>query len=273
MDMVEEDNPSNIEWEQKKGESGKTHLSRRIDLQKAVTEEAKDRNNFKATAKQIKNLSPNLKRLKTKIRDVYDDEDEDEEETEIVFNFDISLEAENSSLMSALKDDEKSKLQVNKTLENQKMQQTAGKMEAIIMADKMSKQLGLKSIKRKIVNNNIQDVAPVSETFDNTIKQNITAKTKLKTNGLSAKDTANMVKGLRKVHQASLLSDKKQEHVLKNTSMEDLVKLGRSNDDKKNAEIILEKSGRKERKKLSKKEKKLQQKKLQNTIKKINVRD
>ena len=271
--MAEDDNSSNIEWEQKKGESGKTHLSRRIDLQKAVTEEAKDRNNFKATAKQIKNLSPNLKRLKTKIRDVYDDEDEDEEKTEIVFNFDIALETDNSSLMSALKDEEKSKLQVNKTLENQKMQQTAGKMEAIIMADKMSKQLGLKGIKQKIVNNNIQDVAPVSETFDNTIKQNVTAKTKLKTKGLSAKDTSDMVKGLRKIRQASLLSEKDQQHILENTSMEDLVKLGRNNNEQKNAEIILEKSGRKDRKKTSKKDKELQQKKIQNAIKKAKTRD
>ena len=272
--MAEDDNSSNIEWEQKKGESGKTHLSRRIDLQKAITSEAKDRNNFKVTAKQIKNLSPNLKRLKTKIRDVYNDEDEDEdEEDEIVFNFDISLEADNSSLMSALKDEEKSKLQVNKTLENQKMQQTAGKMEAIIMADKMSKQLGLKGIKQKIVNNNIQDVAQNSQTFDNALKQNIAAKTKLKTKGLSAKDTANMVKGLRKIRQASLLSEKKQEHVLKNTSMEELLRLGRSNDEQKNAEIILEKSGRKDRKKTSKKEKEQQQKKIQNAIKKVKVRD
>lgn len=268
--MKEEDISSNIEWEQKKGFSDKTRLSRRVNLQKSISAQAKDRNNFKATAKQLKSLPANLKKLKTKIKDIYD-EDEEDEENEVIFNF--TMEDENSSLISALKEDEKNKLQIKKTLENQKMQQTAGKMEAIMMAEKVSKQLGLKTLKRKIVNENIQDVLLSSETFEKTIKQNVTAKTKIKTESLAAKETTNMVKGLRKIKQASLTDELSKIDIIDNMDANDLVKIGKSADDQKTAEIILEKSGRKEKKKKTKKEYNNEVQKVKSAIKQVKTRD
>lgn len=272
MSNNDDNTSSNIEWEQKKGFSDNTRISRRIDLQKSSMAEAKDRNNFKATIKQAKALPANLKKLKTKIKDVYDDEeDDDDEDNEIIFHF--AMEDENSSLINALRDDEKNKLQVKQTLENQKMQQTAGKMEAIIMAEKMSKQLGLKSLKKKIVNENIQDALLSSETFDKTIKQNIAAKTKIKTTGLSAKETTDMVKGLRKIKQAALVNETSQLDIVNDMKADDLVKIGKSNDDKKTAELILEKSGRKEKKKTNKKSFNKDRQKIKSAIKQANVRE
>ena len=73
--MTEDDASANIEWEQKKASSPKERLSRRIDVQKAVKAQAKDRNNYKSLAKQVKNMSPNITKLKTKIKDVDDDDE------------------------------------------------------------------------------------------------------------------------------------------------------------------------------------------------------
>ena len=49
------------------------------------------------------------------------------------------------------------------------MQETAGKMEAIAMADKTSKQLGLKGLKKKVSLDNIQDVSLSSTTYSNAL--------------------------------------------------------------------------------------------------------
>lgn len=267
--MVEDDTSANIEWEQKKGFTDKTRQSRKIDLQKVMAEDAKNRNDFRTKSPAPKDLPKNLKKLRTKIKEVYDD-DEDEEENEVIFHF--SLEDENSSLINALKDDEKSKLSFNKTLENQKMQQTAGKMEAILMADKMSKQLGLKGLKKKVVHDNIQDVALNSETFNKAISQNVAAKTKIKTGGLSAKDTGNMVKGLQKMKRAAAVSEQIEVNLAESMKAEELVKIGKSQDDKKTAEMILEKSGRKEPKKAANKAKEKDNQKVKAAIKQTKER-
>ncbi len=262
--MFNDDEPLNVDWEQKKGFDKNEKNSRRIDVKKALTAEVKDRNNFKQTAKQVKNLPPNLKKLKTKIRDVYDEDDEDEEENSTVV-FDFAIENENSSLLSALKDEEKAKLEVKQTLDNQKMQQAAGKMEAILAANRTSKQLGLKGIKGKIINENMQSIAQGAETFEQVLQQTISDKTKIKTQKLSKAETQNLVKGIGKLQDASL-SQKDFSKNLTDMKTDDLIKIGKAKTVKETAEIILEKSGRKEPKKAEKRIKNLQKQKNRKNV-------
>ena len=54
--VEEEDNSSNIEWEQDKGFSKNTRVSRRLDLKKALAAENNERNNFKVGKKKLKYL-------------------------------------------------------------------------------------------------------------------------------------------------------------------------------------------------------------------------
>ncbi len=265
--MLSDDEPLNIDWEQKKGVDKNEKNSRRIDIKKALTAEAKDRNNFKQTAKQIKNLPPNLKKLKTKIREVYDEDDEEDDENAPIM-FDFALENENSSLLNALKEEEKAKLEFKQTLENQKMQQTAGKMEAILAADRTSKKLGLKGIKRKIINENLQNVTQSSETFEQVLQQTIADKTKVKTKKLSKNDAQNVIKGISRIQDASL-SQKDFSKNLADLKTDELIKIGKAKTTKETAEMILEKSGRKEPKKAAKRIKKLEK---QNNKKNINTK-
>ncbi len=265
--MTDEEASANIEWEQKKGFSAKPRLSRRIDTKKALAAEAKKPNDLKKN-KILKPLPPNLKRLRSKIKDVYDD---DEEDDEIVFHF--MPENENSSLISALKEDERNALQIKKTLNEQKMQQTVGKMEAVLAAEKVSKQIGIKGMKRKVALNNVQDVTFDTNPLEKALRQNVSAKTKLKTENLSATDTANMVKGLKKMQQASIVSGQTLTDLKESVKSDDLVKIGKNNDDKKTAELILEKSGRKESKKQTKEAQEKEKQKVKTAIKQVKARD
>lgn len=258
--MFEDSDPSNIEWEQDKGDSKNTRVSRRLDIKKALAAESKERNSFKSKP-FTKGLAPNLKRLHSKIRDTYE---EDDEEDEVVYHF--SLSDGNSSLINALRDEEKQKISLNKIQEEQKSQQAVGKMEAVLQADKMAKQLGLKGLKKKVVVDSIQDISVIAQTTDKVLKEDVAAKTKIKTSGLSSRETSDMVKGLRKMRMAAMHSDDIKASAIQDMKAEELVEIGRANDEKKAAKMILEKSGRKEIKQTNETQRKKEQQKIKTAI-------
>ncbi|MCQ2741397.1 MAG: hypothetical protein MJ210_04705, partial [Alphaproteobacteria bacterium] len=198
--------------------------------------------NFKISKTPV---SPNLKKIKNKIKTVFDDDDDEEEEITVFFS--LMPEETDSPLINALKEDEKKKLLINQTLSNQKMLETAGKMEALITADKMSKQMGLKGLRKKILRDGIQDVALNTETLDRALKDDISLKTNIHTENLSLRESVNLARGMRRMQQAALVSEDARSG-LKNMDAEDLVDIGKSKDEKKVAEKILVKSGRKESK-------------------------
>ena len=250
--MFEDEDSANIEWEQKKDFDDQTRPSRRIDTKKLLASEKKNKNNFKLSKSLV---TPNLKKIRNKIKDVYDeDEDEEEEGSSVVFS--LLPDENNSSLLNALKEEEKQKLLSKQTLSNQKMLETAGKMEALMVADKMSKQIGLKGLRKKVVHDGIQDIALNTQTLDIALKDNISLKTNIKTKNLSLRESTNLAKGLRKIKQATLAAEEAKLNV-KEMNSEDLVAIGKSND-KKAAELILKKSGRKGAKSEETKEKNAQ---------------
>ena len=73
--MNEEDLEANIEWGQAKSFSNNTRISRRLDQKKALVADSSSKNNFKKNSKTIKKIAPNLKKIQSKIRDIYDEED------------------------------------------------------------------------------------------------------------------------------------------------------------------------------------------------------
>lgn len=263
--MFEEDSSANIEWEQKKDFDDQTRVSRRVDTKKLLISESKNKNNFKISKTPV---SPNLKKIKNKIKTVFDDDDDDDEEENTVF-FSLMPEETNSPLINALKEDEKKKLLINQTLSNQKMLETAGKMEALITADKMSKQMGLKGLRKKILRDGIQDVALNTETLDRALKDDISLKTNIHTENLSLRESVNLARGMRKMQQAALVSEDAR-FGLKNMDAKDLVDIGKS-DEEKVAEKILVKSGRKESKSLE--DKNASKKKIRTSVRQAPSRE
>ena len=268
--MSDEDLESNIDWGQAKGFSKNTRISRRLDLKKAMAADVSSKNDFKKTAKNLKKIAPNLKKIKSKIRDVFDEEDDDEDEKSTVV-FDFNFDDMASSLYGALSDEERTRLNATKDVENQKMQQTAGKVAGIMAANKMSKDLGLKQMNKKIIAKTTQDVTFDGKTFENTLLENVSSQTKLKTENLTHKEAANMVKGLVKMKQAGILNkDNSLEKLSEKMEAKDIVSVGKEKNNAKSAKMIMEKTGRQDEKDQSKAKQREKQEKIKKIEKSLN---
>ena len=141
-------------------------------------------------------------------------------------------------------------MQVEQTLKNQTMQQTAGKMEAALRASKQTKELGLKKVDMKNINRNMLNVTDEVKTFSNIVKQHVKEKEKIEVKKVSTyEDTKDLVKGLRQIKQAKLtaneLINEKQAEKLK---AEELIEIGKEKDDRKAAKLIIKKTGREDEK-------------------------
>jgi len=263
---MSEGSSSDIEWNQDKALDENTRVSRRVNIRKAIEAQSKDRNSFRAKNKNLKNIGIGLRRLKTKISSTYDEDDDDE----VVFYF--GPQDFNSSLLDALKEDEKIELKNKQQNEEQKSQQAIGKMSAIAKADKESHKLGLKGLSKKIIGEKTNSVLVTTDTFGDALKENLAAKTNIKTKNIADKDTQFLIKGLKKVRSASLRD--KDIDFLDNDRLDakDLVKIGQTQNEEKTAKLILEKSGRKKLSKNTKKDKEQEKQKIKNLAKKLKAR-
>lgn len=243
--MEDESSNPNVEWK-KTGFESKDKLTRKTNVKKALEYEAKDKkiaqNSFATLPSE---LPKGLNKMRKKIKDIYDEDDEDENDF-------IIAPLEQSSLLNALHDNEKTQLKTQETIKNMQMQQNAGKMEALMMASQVTQQLGLKSLSKDTFNKNFQDVAISSNTFERAIKDDLSKKMKLKGRDLSKKEMVNLLRGIKRVQELSPNTDgqKDKSKVLEGWKLDDLLSAGeKGTDDKVVAEMILKKSGRKSSKK------------------------
>ncbi len=261
----------NIEWKKNKGFGTAEKLSRRIDKEKALEDEAKAKK--PVTVNNVQRPLPNdlpkgLKKLRKKIKDVYDEDEEDEDYYTFLPN------EMNSSLINALYEDERKQLGIREnTLNNQKLQQDAGKMSAIRMANQLSKEFGFGNIDKKIINKNMQDATINSRDFEKILKDDVMSKAKISTRQLSKGETVNLLRGIKRIKRVAMQGKEAELKAIEGLKIDDIINAGERNvDDNKVAEIILKKSGRKNKKATAKtiKEKKPNlSKKNQETIKKI----
>ena len=242
--MSEDDLEPNIDWEQAKGFSKNTRASRRIDVKKAMTVDALSKNNFNKNTNPVKKIAPNLKKIQSKIRDVYDDEDDEEDEKQAVV-FDFNFDDMSSSLYTALSDEERTRINATKGVETHKLQQMTEKNTGILLANKMSRELGLKEMDKEIVTNTTKDVTFDDKTFEKTLLENVSSQTKLKTDGLTYKESKDMIRGLNKIKQAELLSNEiSLGKLTEQMESNDIINIGKEKNTAKTAKMIIEKTGR-----------------------------
>ena len=245
--MAEDNSDSNLEW--KKSSFGeKETLTRKTNIKKALEYEAKEKKPVKSVfTLQPGELPKGLKKIRKKIRDVYDDEDEDENDF-----MDFPLSADNS-LLNALHEDEKRQLQQQETINTTRMLENAGKMEALIMADKTTRQLGMKGLKAETINNNMQDVTLNTATYEKAIKEDVAKRLKLKGKALSERDTITLLRGIKRIQDMATAADESRLKAIEGLRIEEIVDAGKkSTRDEQVAEIILRKSGRKNKKETEK---------------------
>ena len=77
---------ANIEWKQNKDDEKYTRNSRRLDLKKLALADEKAQNKVDVGLNRIKNNSPNLRKMRAKIKEVFDEDEEDENSPILVFN-------------------------------------------------------------------------------------------------------------------------------------------------------------------------------------------
>ena len=246
--MVDDDISVNIEWKQDKNGENNSRISRRLDEKKAALFNKKAPNKLDVGVRNLEKAPVGLKKIRSKIREVFDEDEDDEYETDKpkAFDFDNEANYTDSSLLHGLNEEEKQKLQVDETIHNQNMQQNAGKMMAIMEANRLASQNGLKNIEKKIVNQTMLNVNTDINTFNDTLTRQLNKEEKIKTPKTSSyKSTTDLVKGLGKAKKIEKLDDIDKKRVDK-LEVEDLIELGREKNNEKVAKTILKKTGRKE---------------------------
>ncbi|MBQ9732271.1 MAG: hypothetical protein IJV97_04195 [Alphaproteobacteria bacterium] len=241
--MDETSSSSNIEWKKnKKGFGATEKVTRKTNVKKALEFEAKEKKPL-ALSKSVKpsDLPKGIKKLRKKIKEAYEEDDESEYSDVIPLNLD-------SSLYNALYEDEKRQINQQNILKNQSMQQTAGKMEAVMQADRMVKETGFSGINKKLANTAAQDALLPNNTLETVLSKE--AATKIKTDGkiLSAKETVTMLRGIDRIRKMAEAAETSQTKSLEKMKLDEVLNAGeKSTDDKQIAELILKKSGRKKK--------------------------
>ena len=245
--MEEESSSLNIEWKKNKGFGATEKLTRKIDTQKALAFEATEKKAVNTTfSAKPTELPKGLKKIRKKIKEVYD-EDEDED------FYDGVPHDLNNSLLNALYEDEKKQLQQKETLNNQKMQQTAGRLEAVAVADKLARESGLKGLDKKVAGKNLSDVTLINSSLEKVLSEEVALKTKSGVRKLSKAETVTMLRGITRIRKMALAADESQLKALEKMKVEDIINAGeKSTDDQQVAELILKKSGRKNKKDVNK---------------------
>lgn len=246
--MEEETSNPNIQWNKnKKGFSSSEKVTRKTNIKKNLEFEAKEKKAFNITAApKPSDLPKGIKKIRKKIKEVYD-EDEDEE------YFDALPVDINNSLLNALSDKEKKELQQKNTIHNQKMQQSAGKLEAVMIADQMVKSIGIKGINAKTINKTTQDATLIDNPLEKVLSEDVAKRVKTGKKILSQKETITVLRGIERIKNIAQAANESQTKTLEKLKLEEVINAGRKDtDDKQVAEMILKKSGRKNKKKVNK---------------------
>lgn len=245
--MDEEASSPNIEWKKKQGFETSEKISRKTDIKKAVEYKAKKKNNFNKSALiPPSELPKGLKRIRKKIKEAYE-EDEDEDS---YTSFPLGLD---NGLANALYDNEKRQLQQKNTLANQKMQQDVGRMETVMVAEKMARQAGLPGLDKKTINNSMTELTISDAPVEKALSEEISRKTKSSPRQFSKGESVSMLRGIERIRKMAIAADESQIKSLEKMKISDVINAGEQNtDDKEVAELILKKSGRNNKKDINK---------------------
>ncbi len=236
MEQKMEDNSSNpnIEWK-KPGFGSSEKLSLKVNTKEAVLYDAKKKNGLqKSNPLTPADLPAGLKKIRKKIKDVFDEDEEDENDS--VFVPSQSLQEANS-LFNALNEDEKRIFKQQQTLHQIKMQNDAGKLEALAMANKTAQEAGLKGLQKETVNRNMLTPTLDAQGMENIIKQDLAKGLKIKNGQFTEGRYIQVLRGINNIRKVS---------GIKAVEGLNLQQVAQAADEKKVAKILLEKTGRKD---------------------------
>ena len=234
------DNKVGMDWK-KKGFVPAERLSLRIDAQEANRYQAK---NGKA---KLGELSPALKSLRKKVRNPFDEEEDDndgsmdDDTLRMLRELEVNAsDASNNdtSLLNAVSSAERHFISQRSTIENNRMEENAGKLNAMQQADTVSRKAGITKMTTQEYTDKMQEAIYNPQRLRReAFEENVAKKVGLKGH-VTKHNTGKVVKGVRKITETT--KNKK----VKDVKMDDAAQIGKKNLSKNaTAELILKKSG------------------------------
>ena len=222
---------------EKKGFDTEGRLSLRIDAQEATRYQA---NKSKG---DLNNQITGIKNLRKKVRDSHDEE-ENGIDTDIITslnNLQMNLvDASNgdTTLLEAIDISDKRNLQQNTTIEIARHEQNAGKMNAILEANKLSEKAGVSKITdAEFVEKMQEAIYSPKKLQTKVLEENISKKIGIE-GKIDKKNTDNIIEGVKKIREVA------GDRQVKKVTFDDVEKLGsRKTNQNETAELILRKSG------------------------------
>lgn len=236
----------NFEWK-KKSFGKKERLSRRIDVQQATLFDANKKSNFTAavpmTAPSKERFSSHLKKMRKIIKNAVDDDDDDENEE--VFAADpmideLNRELNSNPLLQALSESEAKAARQQKLLDEIKQQQAAGKIAAINTLNTLAAQNGLPKLSKRAVAENMQTNGWGNETFKGMVERNIAPNIKTGIFTPNPEKVQKLMKGLKRLKKIGGFS------AIQGMKINEVIHITDSRyNDRKVAQLLLKKTGRK----------------------------
>ena len=226
----------NIEWKKSGfGTSEKTSL--KIDNREASLYKASK----KLNAVSDKPLTPadlpvGLKKIRKKIKDVFDEDDEEEEGDFIRNHIPLTEFDESNSLLNALSENEKQQLNQRQNLKHIKMQNDAGKLEALSLANYALQDVGLKGLSQDVINKNMQQATLTADEVATETQKDLAKRLRIKDSTASEGKYIQVLRGISNIRKMS---------GLKAIEGLNLKEVAQASDEKKAAKILLKKTGRK----------------------------
>ena len=240
--MNDKSSNSNLEWK-KTGFDFNERLTLKTNVAKAIAESRKDKNSGlrRFTPGNI-SLPNGLIKIRKRIKDVYDEEDEDEDtysyvNIQMFHAFDASKEE--SSLMGALADEEKQFIRRQETRQMMDLNQETGKINALLQADKLMKENGMKGLDKRVMTQNFQELTDNTDFTSKAINEDLRKKLKLKGHMLKDEKALKLLNGAKQVKMFA------GEKSLEGMKVDDVASIGeKKRSSQETARLILKKTGR-----------------------------
>lgn len=227
----------NLKKAKEKGFGTRERLSLKHNaLESDLYRQEKQKKNKKKLKMKEKKLPAELAKMRSKIREVYDEEDEDDNYLTHV----KQPKDEEQMLFEALTEAEKKALKQKEATDTVRKQQDVGKMEALTVAHNFAKEVGEKGLSKKMVASEMQNALFNPQNAQEKVVEKTVSK-KLGIRGkIEQRKIIQAARGIKKIEQ---FGTKK---ATKNLDSKDIVKVGEDKiDEQKLAKLILEKSGQK----------------------------
>lgn len=234
-DSDKEKNP-NLEWK-KSGFETNDKLTLKVNVAESIKYDMKKKNNIQKTyAPSPADLPAGLNKLRKKIKDVFDEDDDEDENGATPFT--IANMDESSSLINALNDTEKKILKEHETNNSMKMQQNAGKLEAITIAQQFAKETGIKTNKMENLASGMQNVGSGDDVLKKIIVEDFAKNLNIKGKDLSSGKAIQLLRGIKRIRAVG------GTEAVKGLKISEVVNVGeKETDDKKVAKLIQQKRG------------------------------